>query len=268
MMGLFLKQRPSPLVHFPNGTIRPFEWARQELRKGRPILAALPEDVWMSLPADFLSTHPWDGNSKVGHQVVLNGFTYNAATGKGTFHVINSWRSLAEFDVAVDNGEERRIAIEQSLSPKGEAPEVLEKIVAGDITELKPVGKQFLYEVQTNLGPQKVVAKSEADAKAFVEADRGEKDMETIFGEFVCEIYDYIYGNVDAKIRDQAAAELFSEIFKIPPTVTLPHVDLEVKGSLGKTYFVRVAPTKVVKLMAESTGDALNQAKRLTSPHS
>jgi hypothetical protein len=40
-------------------------------------------------------------------------------------------------------------------------------------------------------------------------------------------------------------------------------VDLEVKGALGKTYFVRIAPDKVVKLMAESTGEALEAAKRM-----
>ncbi len=263
MLALFLRQKPSPLVHFPNGTIRPFEWARQELRKGRPLLAALPQDIWMSLPADFLSTHPWDGNSKIGHQVVINGFTYNAATGKGTFHIINSWRVLSEFDVPVDQKEEQRISIEQSLSPRGEAPEVMEKVVAGAITVVKPVGKQFLYEVETNLGPQKVVAASEADAKAFVEADRAEKDMDTVFGEFVIQLYDYIYDTADAKIRDEAAAMLLSDVLKIPPTISVPHVDLEVKGSLGKTYFVRVSSTKVVKLMADSTGDALEKAKRM-----
>ena len=59
-------------------------------------------------------------------------------------------------------------------------------------------------------------------------------------------------------------AALFSEIFRIPANVTLPHVDLEVKGALGRTYFVRIGPEKVVKLMAESTADALAQAKRAT----
>src|SRR5262245_45795707 len=106
MMMLFLRQKPSPLLHYPDGTIKPFEWAHQELRKGRPILAALPENVWLSLPADFLATHPFDGTSKIGHQVVINGFTYDPATKKGTFHVINSWRALSEFDVPVEAGDE------------------------------------------------------------------------------------------------------------------------------------------------------------------
>ncbi len=263
MLMLFLHQKPSPVVHFPDGTIGPFEWARQELRKGRPILAALPEDIWLSLPADFLATHPFDGNSKIGHQVVINGFTYTPATQKGTFHVVNSWRVLAEFDVPVDLKDERHILMEQSLSPRGEPPEEAVKITAGTITALKPVGKQFLYSVETNHGTQKVVALSEEAAKAFVEADTSAKDMETVFGEYLIRIYDYIYETADPKIRDAAAALLLSEVFKIPETVTLPHVDLEVKSSLGKVYFVRLAPLRVVKLFAGSTGEAIEMAKKM-----
>jgi len=263
MLMLFLKQKPSPVVHFPNGTIPSFEWARQELRKGRPILAALPENVWLSLPADFLATHPFDGSGKIGHQVVINGFTWNAATKKATFHVVNSWRVLSEFDVPVEPRDERNIVMEQSLSPKGEPPEQAVKITAGAVTLLKPVGKQNLYSVETNVGPQKVLAASEEGAKQFVEMDTSAKDLETVFGEYVIQVYDYIYNNADPKVRDVAAAALLSEVFRIPPTVTLPHVDLEVKGALGKTYFVRVGPEKVVKLMAGSTGEALEFAKRM-----
>jgi hypothetical protein len=263
MMLLFVNQKPSPTVHFPDGTISPFEWARQELRKGRPILSALPQNIWLSLPADFLATHPWDGNSKVGHQVVINGFTYNATTKKATFHVVNSWRVLPEFDVPVEPRDEQNFRMEQSLSPKGEPPEEAVKIKAGAITLLKPVGKLFLYSVETNVGPRKVMAANEEGAKAFVEMDTSAKDVETLFGEYIIEIYDYIYANADPKIRDAAAALLMSEVFKIPPTITLPHVDLEVKSSLGTVYFVRTGPRKVVKLMAGSTGEALEFAKRM-----
>ena len=266
MLMLFLKQKPSPIVHFPDGTVSPFDWARAELRKGRPILSALPEDIWMSLPADFLSTHRWDGTSKIGHQVVINGFTYNPATQKGTFHIINSWRALSEFDVPVEKKDEHRILMEQSLSPRGEPPEQAAKIVAGAITVLKPVGRQNLYSVETNVGPQKVVAASEEAAKAVVEADTSAKDMETVFGEYVVQIYDYIYNTADPRVRDIAAAMLLSEIFRISPTVTLPHVDLEVKSALGKVYFVRLSPQRVVKLYAESTGDALAKAQKLPVP--
>ncbi|MDB6114565.1 MAG: hypothetical protein JWQ62_1510, partial [Lacunisphaera sp.] len=223
MLMLFAKQKPSPIVHFPNGTIPPFEWARQELRKGRPILSALPENIWLSLPADFLATHPFDGNSKIGHQVVINGFTYNAATKKATFHVINSWRVLSEFDVPVEARDEKNILMEQSLSPKGEPPEQAVKVTAGKITLVRAVGKQNLYEVETNLGTQKVMSSSEEGAKGIVEADMSAKDMDTMFGEYIIKIFDYIQDTVDPRIRDVAAAALMSEIFKIPPTVTLPH---------------------------------------------
>jgi len=263
MLLLFVHQKPSPVLHFPNGTMSQFEWARQELRKGRPVLSALPEDIWLSLPADFLATHRFDGNSKIGHQVVVNGFTYNPATKKGTFHIINSWRVLSEFDVPVEPRDEAHFIMEQSLSPKGEPPEESTKLVAGKITLLKPVGNKNLYTVETNAGPQRVLASSEKDAKDFVETDTSAKDIETLFGEFIVRIYDYIYENADPKIRDQAAAFLMSEIFKIPESISLPHVDLEVKSALGKVYFVRVSSEKVVKIFAESTGDALDKAQRL-----
>ena len=263
---LFLKQKPSPVVHFPDGTLSPFDWARQELRKGRPILSALPEDIWMSLPADFLATHPFDGSSKIGHQVVINGFTFNPATQKGTFHVVNSWKVLSEFDVPVEKKDEKRILMEQSLSPRGEPPEQAAKVTAGAVTLIRQVGKQNLYSVETNLGPRKVAAASEEAAKAVVEADTSAKDLETVFGEYVIQIYDYIYNTADPKIRDIAAAMLLSEIFRIPPTVSLPHVDLEVKSALGKVYFVRLSPQRVVKLYAESTGDALEKARLLPVP--
>jgi hypothetical protein len=263
MLMLFLQQKPSPVVHFPNNTMAPFEWARAELRKGRPILAALPENIWLSLPADFLATHPFDGSGKIGHQVVINGFTYNAATRKATFHVINSWRVLPEFDVPVEPRDERNILMEQSLSPKGEVPEQAPKVVTGAITLLKAVGTQNLYSVETNLGTQKVLAASEDAAKTIVEADTSAKDMETVFGEYFIHLFDYIQDNADPRVRDIAAAFLLSEVFKIPATVTLPHVDLEVKSSLGNVYFVRTGPQKVVKLFAESTGDALDKARKL-----
>lgn len=263
MLMLFARQKPSPIVHFPNGTLPPFEWARQELRKGRPILAALPENIWLSLPADFLATHPFDGSGKIGHQVVINGFTYNAATRKSTFHVVNSWRALSEFDVPVEPRDERNILMEQSLSPKGEPPEQAVKVTAGAATLVKAVGKQNLYTVETNLGPQKVLAATEDAARAFVEADMSAKDMETMFGEYIIKIFDYIQENADPRIRDVAAAQLMSEVFKIPETVALPHVDLEVKSAMGKVYFVRTAPGRVVKLFADSTGEALAKAQKL-----
>ena len=263
MQMLFLRKKPIPLAHFPNGTVPPFEWARQQLRKGRAILAALPEDIWLTLPADYLATHFFEGNSKIGHQIVINGFTYNPTTKKSTFHIVNSWRALSEFDVTVEPRDERNIVMEQSLSPRGELPEQPPKVVAGAITLVRPVGRQNLYSVETNLGPQRVMAASEQAAKQFVEVDTDAKDLDAIFGEYVIRIYDYIYYFADAKVRDAAAAALLAEVFRIPVNVALPHVDFEVKGALGKTYFVRVAPEKVVKLMANSTAEALEFARRM-----
>jgi hypothetical protein len=263
MQMLFLKQKPVPLVHFPKPTLPPFEWARQELRKGRPVLAALSENVWLSLPADFLATHPFDGSGKIGHQVVINGFTYNPTTKKATFHIVNSWRVLAEFDIPVEPRDEQNILIEQSLSPRGEPPEQAVKVVAGAVTLVKAVGKQNLYSVETNLGPQKVVATSEEAAKQFAEMDTSARDAETVYGEYVIRVYDYIYWYADPKIRDKAAAQLLAEVFKVPATVAVPHVDFEAKSSDGKVYFVRVAPEKVVKLYGDSPADALAKAGKL-----
>lgn len=268
MQMLFIKQKPTPLVHYPEGKLSPFEWARQELRKGRPVLSSLPLDIWMSLPAEFLATHPFDGNSKIGHQVVINGFTYNPATEKGTLHVVNSWRALAEFDVPVEKKDEQRIIIEQSLSPRGELPEQAVKIIAGNVTELKPVGKQFLYAVETNQGPQRVVAVSAAAARAVVEADQSAHDLETVFAGYVVSLYDYIYWYAEPGTRDATAARIMSEIFKIPETVALPHVDFEARSSAGNVYFVRVAPLRVVKLPAASSGEALAKARLVAPPPS
>ncbi len=264
MQLLFLKQKPTPVAHCPDGTLTPFEWARQQLRKGRPILAALPENIWLSLPADYLATHPFEGNSKIGHQVVINGFTYNASTRKATFHIVNSWRVLSEFNVTVEPRDEKNILMEQSLSPKGAPPEVAEKVVAGAVTLIKPVGKQNLYSIETNTGPKRVMAVSEDGAREFVEMDTSAKDSETAYGEYVTRVYDYIYRYADPSIRDIAAAKLLAEIFKISPNVALPRVDLEVNGALGTTYFVRVTPEKVVKLYADTSDEALAKAKQMT----
>ncbi|HWA28914.1 MAG TPA: hypothetical protein VG734_24900 [Lacunisphaera sp.] len=263
MQLLFLKQKPTPIAYYPDGTIPPFEWARQQLRKGRPILAALPENIWLSLPADYLAQHPWEGNNKIGHQVVINGFSYNPTTKKSTFHVVNSWRSLAEFDVTVEARDEKNVLMEQSLAPKGELPEQAEKIVAGAITLVRAVGKQNLYSIETNKGPKKVTAATEDDAKRLVEMDTSAPDPETAFGEYVVRACDYIHAFADPKIRDQAIAQLVSEVCRVPAGVALPHVDLEVKNPLGRVYLVRVAPEKIVKLGADSPEQALQFAARI-----
>jgi len=79
-----------PVVHDLPAQEEPFDWTRKELRKGRPIMAAFPREIWQALPPGFIAEHPWGGGS-VGHQIVINGFTWNKDTQKGTFHIINSW---------------------------------------------------------------------------------------------------------------------------------------------------------------------------------
>ncbi|MBI2517014.1 MAG: hypothetical protein HYV95_08865 [Opitutae bacterium] len=262
MLMLFFNQKPSPVLHYPDGTIDQYEWARQELRKGRPVLAALTESVWLTLPADFVATHPFiAGSKKIGHQVVINGFTYNAQTRQGTFHVVNSWRQLAEFDLPVDKTNSKILLIEQSLSPKGQPLDATEKITITKVTQLNAVGKNFLFLAETNRGPKRIVGPSEASIREMIEADNRPKDMDTLFGELVVNIYDYIYDKAEPEVRDLAAAGFLSEINRVPVNVSLPHVDMEVKTSIGKVYFVRVAVEKVLKVEAESTAEALERAR-------
>ena len=161
--------KPPPLIHnLPPQEEDPFEWARGELRKGRPLLAAFPKEIWQALPPGFVAAHPWNGGS-VGHQVVINGFTWNQETKQGTFHIINSWEELLEFDLKTEAAQGGALVIEQSLSPRGEMPAPTAKEVVKTITFLRVAGKTNLYEVETNLGRRKVAAASEDDARALVE---------------------------------------------------------------------------------------------------
>jgi len=146
----------------------PFDWTRQELRKGRPVLAAFPREVWQDLPPGFVGKHPWNGG-KVGHQVVINGFTWNRETQEGTFHIINSWSELPEFDLKTEAAK-GAMEVEQSLSPKGEQREAFVRTQVTKVTLIKSVGKTNLYEVDTNTGVEKVVAPDAATAKVMVES--------------------------------------------------------------------------------------------------
>jgi len=167
--GLISSFTPVPVIHnLPAQEEDPFEWARGELRKGRPILAAFPREIWQALPPGFIAAHPWDGGN-VGHQIVINGFTWNKETQKGTFHIINSWQELPEFDLQTDAAKGGALVIEQSMSPKGEAAAVTVKEVVQKITFLRAVGKTNLYEVQTNLGVKKIAAVSEEAVRSLIE---------------------------------------------------------------------------------------------------
>jgi hypothetical protein len=159
---------PRPLVHPLPPQADPFEWTRQELSKGRPILAAFPREIWQDLPPGFIAAHPWSGGS-VGHQIVINGFTWNKETQQGTFHIVNSWKELQEFDLQTDAAR-GSVIIESSLSPKGEAAEAVAKTVVTKVTLRAAMGNTNLYEVETNLGTRRVAAPDEGAAKEMVES--------------------------------------------------------------------------------------------------
>jgi hypothetical protein len=161
--------KSQPIFHaLPGAAEDPFDWARDELRKGRPILAAFPREVWQALPPGFVAAHPWNGGP-VGHQVVINGFTWNKDTKQGTFHIINSWQELPQFDLTTEAAQDGVLVIEQSLSPIGEAKVETVKETVQSITLIKALGSTNVYEVQTNLGTRKVVAQDEAAARATIE---------------------------------------------------------------------------------------------------
>lgn len=164
--------RPPPVIHpLPAKEGDAFEWARRELRQGRPILAAFPREIWQALPPGFVAAHPW-GGGRVGHQVVINGFTWNRETGQGTFHIINSWAELPEFDLKTEAAQGGALIIEQSLSPRGELVAAAAKETVLSVTLLRAAGRTNLYEVETKLGKRRVAAASEAAARALVEDEK------------------------------------------------------------------------------------------------
>jgi hypothetical protein len=165
MDNLVLKWHP--LVHNWSPKMDAFEWTRQELRKGRPVLASFPREVWQDLPPGFVGKHPWNGGN-VGHQVVINGFTWNAESHEGTFHIVNSWKELPEFDLKTDAAR-GAMEVEQSLSPKGEARENKAKVQVTKVILLKAIGNTNLYEVDTTNGSERVAATDEGAAKAMIE---------------------------------------------------------------------------------------------------
>ena len=167
MEKLVMGFTPRPIVHNWSPKVDAFEWTRQELRKGRPVLAAFPKEIWQALPPGFVGMHPWNGGS-VGHQIVINGFTWNRDTHEGTFHIINSWKELPEFDLKTEMAR-GAMDVEQSLSPKGEP---VEEAVVTQVTKvvlIRSIGKTNLYEVDTSTGVERVAAPDAATARAMVE---------------------------------------------------------------------------------------------------
>jgi hypothetical protein len=171
LRSIFNDRPVKPVRHRLPPQAEPFEWARGELRKGRPLLAAFPREIWQALPPDYIAKYPWSGGS-VGHQIVINGFTWNKQTRKGTFHIINSWAGLEEFELTTDAAGGGALAIEESLSPSGEvaAPEAASaKEVVKSIRLIKSVGAVNLYEVQTNRETRRMVAANEDAVRELVE---------------------------------------------------------------------------------------------------
>jgi hypothetical protein len=169
LWSVIADRTPKPILHPLPPEKDPFDWARDELRKGRPILAALPHEIWQALPPGFVAAHPWNGGP-VGHQIVINGFTWNKDTQKGTFHVINSWEELLEFDLVAEDAKGGVLVIEQSMSPSGEPQVEAVKEVVQSITLVRAAGKANLYQVKTNLGTRQVLAPDEAAVHDIVES--------------------------------------------------------------------------------------------------
>lgn len=168
--ALVTTPKPQPRVHRLPPQAEPFEWARQQLRKGRPVLAAFPREIWQALPPGFVGKYPWNGGN-VGHQIVINGFTHDRRTDTGTFHIINSWASLGQFDLELKAAGGGALEIEASLSPKGEVRDAAElsKETVKRVTLVRAAGKVNLYEVETERGVRKVAAADEAAARRLVE---------------------------------------------------------------------------------------------------
>jgi hypothetical protein len=162
---------PAAAIHEPIGDDQVFQWIRGEVRQGRPVFAALTHEIWQALPPKFIAARGWDGG-KEGHAIVINGFTWNHQTHKGSFHVINSWEQLYEFDLPVENAV-NMLAYPRSLSPKGriETPDAPEQVKR--VTLVRAAGQVNIYEVETNLGVRRVAAPTEADARALIENQSG-----------------------------------------------------------------------------------------------
>ncbi len=173
LSSIFTSHRSPPIRHRLPGEVEPFAWARDQLRKGRPLLAAFPREIWQALPPSFIAERSWHGGD-VGHQIVINGFTWNNETRKGTFRIINSWAELPDFDLTTEAAAGGALVIEESLSPVGEMVKGGSaggsgKEVVKSIRRIKSVGAINLYEVETNLGTRRMAAASEEAVRELVE---------------------------------------------------------------------------------------------------
>ena len=168
---LVLAYVPAAAIHEPVSQDHVFDWILGEVRQGRPVFAALTHEIWQALPPKFIAARGWDGG-KEGHAIVINGFTWNHQTNKGSFHIINSWEQLYEFDLPVENAV-NMLAYPRSLTPKGriEAPDAPEQVQR--VTLIRAAGAVNIYEVETNRGVRRVAAPNEAEARALIENPSG-----------------------------------------------------------------------------------------------
>ena len=135
---------------------------------------SLPSEIWQALPSGYLAERQWNGG-RVGHQIVVNGFTYNFKTGAGTFHVVNTWNELPEFDLKLEDAKRGILVFEQSVSPVGHVPDdakaerLAKELKVLSISILRSAGSYNLYKVTTNQGERRIMAADEATAKRIVE---------------------------------------------------------------------------------------------------
>ena len=174
LITIITNHAPMPITHDALSYGDNFAWARQQLRQGRPILASLPSEIWQALPSGYLAERQWSGG-KVGHQIVVNGFTHNPKTGEGTFHVVNSWEELPEFDLKLGDARRGILVFEKSVSPFGHVPDTEEqerlakelKVIS--VSLIRSAGSYNLYKVVTNQGDHRIMAVDAYSAQRIVE---------------------------------------------------------------------------------------------------
>jgi len=263
-----------PIAHYRDkARLPPFEWgrARELPAKGPgPSSRPCPRTSGCRCRRDYLRHPPLRrATAKIGHQIVINGFSYNPATKEGPpFHIVNSWaRACRSSIIPVRAGrDERNILMEQSLSAEGPSPpeQAGQDHRRAPSPLLKPVGQaETSTPSRTNPSARRKVdggLRGGREANSWEQDTGGGMTSTPLFGENVIETYDFIYYNAGpqgARDNRRGGRALWADLFRVPSTVALPHVDLEVKSSLGPTsIFIRTAPPqKVVKIMANTTAE-------------
>ena len=113
----------------------------------------------------------------MGHQIVVNGFTFNPKNGEGTFHVVNTWEELPEFDLKLKDAGRGILVFEKSVSPIGQVPDDAEqerlakelKVIR--VSLIRTAGSYNLYKVVTNQGEHRIMAPDAYTAQRIVEEE-------------------------------------------------------------------------------------------------